>query len=197
MQWLTIRRLRVFTLMQSAKQTTKAPAPTGNGAVLNSSNMCVLQLREVGNDVAGGPLACRAEAFSRGIVVKQDANVECLLVRGEWDGGPILVGAGLPQLERWHSVLPSDGTPDRELVQARGLYGAPGNPVGLCELGMTAAHSDMVGKHVNASGESERGNGEQRNTCSTLTYEWCKAGRCQVMVVLHCNTRGVLIGKRA
>jgi hypothetical protein len=97
--------------------------------------MGALRLREVDIDVTGGLLACRAEALSSSIVVEADADVECLLIRGERDEGPVLVGAGLEQLERWRGVLLSDDTPNRELVHARSLLDVPCDPVGLCELG--------------------------------------------------------------
>jgi hypothetical protein len=67
----------------------------------------------------------------------------------------------------------------------------------LLSLGMAEALTDMVGKCVDASGERERDNGGCWSKHRTLIDGRCKAGRCRMMVALRCNTRGILIGKRA
>jgi hypothetical protein len=87
------------------------------------------------SDVTSGLLACTAEALSSGVVVEADTDVERLLICGEWNEGPVLVGASLQQLERWRGVLLSDNASDRELAHAHGLQDVPCDPVGLCELG--------------------------------------------------------------
>jgi hypothetical protein len=92
-----------------------------NGVVLNALNVGVLQLRKVDKDVASSLLVCRAEVLSSGIVVEADADVEHLLIHGEWDGGPVLIGPGVEQLKCWCGVLLNDDTPGRELAQAHGL----------------------------------------------------------------------------
>jgi hypothetical protein len=81
--------------------------------VLNAPDMGALLLREEDKDVAGSLLACRTEALSSGVVFKADADVECLLICGEQDKGPVLVSAGLQQFKHWHGVLLGDDAPDR------------------------------------------------------------------------------------
>jgi hypothetical protein len=107
----------------------------GNGVVFDALDMGVLRLREMDIDVTSSLLACRAEALSSGVVVEADADVECLLIHGEQDKGPVLVGAGLQQLKCWRSVLLSDNASDRELAHARSLQDVPCDSVGLRELG--------------------------------------------------------------
>jgi hypothetical protein len=79
----------------------------------------------VDKDVTGSLLASRAKALGSSIVVEANADVEGHRIHGERDGGPLLVGAGLKQLEHWCGVLLSDDTPDRELAYARGQLDTP------------------------------------------------------------------------